>query len=405
MLRLFNTLGRNLQPFRPVDRDLVTVFTCGPSVYRRAHIGNYRTFLFEDLLVRYLEYRGFSVSRGMVITDIEDKAIREAERTGTVVLAMTQRNIDIFLDELNLLRARPVDFLGKASEYVDEAVQISALLLDRRIAYRHGDNIYFDPLKYPRFGSLYGLDMHRWPKKRRRFHRDTYPGDRWNLGDFILWHGCVDGDDDVCRDTPLGRGRPSWNIQDASVISAYTDGTLSIYCGGVDNLIRHHDYTMAVLESIRPRPMARFWLHGEHLLVGGKKMSKSRGNILYINDLLERGYRAAEVRFFLMYGHYRDRLDYSGDTMEAAAGRLRSLRTAAELLARKAKGPSRGGIGREVKEMFISAMDDDLRLKNALDRIDAALPQKRIENLSPREAASALAALRRVDYVVQALFD
>ncbi|HET58348.1 MAG TPA: hypothetical protein ENN35_07905, partial [Deltaproteobacteria bacterium] len=131
VLRLFNTLGRKLQLFRPVDRDVVRVFTCGPSVYQRPHIGNYRTFLFEDLFVRYLEYRGFSVSRGMVITDIEDKAIREAERAGTGVLAMTQRNIDIFLDELNLLRARPIDFLGKASEYVDEAVQIITLLLDR----------------------------------------------------------------------------------------------------------------------------------------------------------------------------------------------------------------------------------------------------------------------------------
>ncbi|HET58043.1 MAG TPA: hypothetical protein ENN35_06330 [Deltaproteobacteria bacterium] len=273
------------------------------------------------------------------------------------------------------------------------------------MAYRHGGNIYFDPLKYPRFGSLYGLDMGRWPKKRRRFHRDTYSGDRWNLGDFILWHGCIDSDDDICRDTPLGRGRPSWNIQDASVISAYTDRTLSVYCGGVDNLIRHHDYTMAVMESIRSRPMSRFWLHGEHLLVHGKKMSKSRGNILYIDNLLEQGYRAAEVRFFLMYGHYRDRLDYSEASMKEAAERLRSLRTIAEILARKAQGPPRGGIGREVKGIFMNAMDNDLRLKDALDGIDAALPRERVEGLSPREAASALAALRRVDYVVQALFD
>ncbi len=153
-------------------------------------------------------------------------------------------------------------------------------LLELKIAYRHGDNIYFDPLKFPGFGKLYGLDMSRWPTRKKRFHRDTYPGIQWNLGDFILWHGYREGDT-VFWDTAIGRGRPSWNIQDPSMVASHFQETLSIYCGGIDNLYRHHDYSLAILESLRPYPMARFWLHGHHLLVGGRKMSKSRGTVYY----------------------------------------------------------------------------------------------------------------------------
>ncbi len=140
------------------------------------------------------------------------------------------------------------------------------------------------PLKFPGFGKLFGLDMSKWPKKKVRFHKDTYPGVQWNLGDFILWHGYKDGEK-AYWDTGIGRGRPSWNIQDPAMVSRYFDETLSVYCGGIDNLYRHHDYTLAILESIRPYPMARFWLHCHHLLVNGRKMSKSRGNIYYTDML------------------------------------------------------------------------------------------------------------------------
>ena len=213
------------------------------------------------------------------------------------------------------------DYLPRASENVEAAVEIIERLMRKGAAYRHGANIYFDPLKFPCFGNLYGLDMSRWPNKRIRFHRDTYPGMRWNLGDFILWHGCQ-ADDRVCWDTSLGSGWPSWNIQDPSMVARLFDETLSIYCGGIDNLYRHHDYSMAILESLRPYPMARFWLHGHHLLVDGKKMSKSLGNIVYLEMLTNKGFTAQEIRFFLIDGHYRRKMNYREDRFRVSAEKL-----------------------------------------------------------------------------------
>ena len=193
MLKLFNSLGKRMEAFVPANASVTNIFTCGPSVYQRSHIGNYRTFLFEDTLVRYLEYCGFRVTRGMNFTDIEDKALVEARRRGTTLRRLTDKNIGIFTKEMKQLRMKTPDYLPRASENVESAVEIIESLLRKGMAYRHGANIYFDPLKFPRFGILYGLDMRRWPKKKIRFHKDTYPGMRWNRGDFILWHGCTGG--------------------------------------------------------------------------------------------------------------------------------------------------------------------------------------------------------------------
>ena len=326
----------------------MTIFTCGPSIYQRAHIGNFRTFLFEDILVRYLEFRGWRVERGMNITDIEDKAIKEACNSGITLKELTEENIDGFLREMHLLRIKMPDHLPRASACVEETAAMIERLLELGVAYRHGGNVYFDPLKFPGFGKLYGLDMSRWPTRRRRFHRDTYPGIQWNLGDFILWHGYREGDT-VFWDTRIGRGRPSWNIQDPSIVASYFQETLSIYCGGIDNLYRHHDYSLAILESLRPYPMARFWLHGHHLLVGGRKMSKSRGTVITTDDLLARGYDAAEIRFFLIHGHYRETLSYTDRAMESAAEELRRLRTRVREIAKRA-GASRRPDGRSGTE-------------------------------------------------------
>ena len=194
MLSLFNTLGKKMEVFEPVNARVVTIFTCGPSIYQRAHIGNFRTFLFEDILVRYLEYLGWRVERGMNITDIEDKAIKQALKSGVTVETLTRENMDGFLREMDLLRIKTPDYLPLASDHVEEAAAMIERLLELKIAYRHGGNVYFDPLKFPGFGKLYGLDMSRWPAGKRRFHRDTYPGTQWNLGDFILWHGYREGD-------------------------------------------------------------------------------------------------------------------------------------------------------------------------------------------------------------------
>lgn len=405
MLRLFNSLGRKMETFRPVTERIVTIFTCGPSIYQRAHIGNFRTFLFEDILVRYLEFRGWRVERGMNITDVEDKAIKEATDSGITLKELTEENIDGFLREMHLLRIKMPDHLPRASACTGETAAMIERLLELGVAYRHGGNVYFDPLKYPGFGKLYGLDMSLWPTRRRRFHRDTYPGIQWNLGDFILWHGYRKGDT-VFWDTRIGRGRPSWNIQDPSIVASYFQETLSIYCGGIDNLYRHHDYSLAILESLRPYPMARFWLHGHHLLVGGRKMSKSRGTVITTDDLLTRGYDAAEIRFFLIYGHYRETLSYTDSAMEAAAKELRRLRTEVREIAKRASraAASADDRARKLREIFRDRMDEDLDVRGAFDGIDRELRTMASGKLQPEAAAAVIAALRDIDGVLKVVF-
>jgi len=384
---------------------VLNVFTCGPSIYQRAHIGNFRTFLFEDVLVRYLEYSGYVVKRGMNFTDIEDKAIKEAEDRKMTVKELTQKNIEEFLGEMNLLRMKVPNYLPRASETVEGAVEIIERLLDRKIAYRHCGNIYFNPLKFPGFGDLYGLDMRKWPAKKRRFHRDTYPGMRWNRGDFILWHECRKGDT-VCWDTKIGKGRPSWNIQDPSMISKHFEETLSIYCGGFDNLFRHHDYTRAILESIRPYPMAKFWLHCHHLHVNGQKMSKSKGNIYYTDTLLERGYDISEIRFFLIYGHYREKLNYSDKNMRSAADKLRAFREMVNAVKGRADQeakPASEAVQR-IERVFAERMDDDLDVQGAFDGLYGVLSEREPMELKPTEASGIMKSLREIDGVLGVIF-
>jgi cysteinyl-tRNA synthetase len=402
-MRLFNTFGRKLEHFRPVKRGRVTVFTCGPSVYQRSHVGNFRTFLFEDVLVRYLEFAGYTVVRGMNITDVEDKALAEARRIGTDIRTLTDGNIRKFLQEMKLLKMKIPDFLPRASECIDEIASLIGQLLDRGVAYRHQGNIYFDPLKFAAFGKLYGLDMKEWPKKKRRFHKDTYAGMHWNLGDFILWHGRTKRDD-VWWDTIIGTGRPSWNIQDPGMVSKYFNETLSIYCGGIDNLYRHHDYSLAILESVRPFPMARYWMHCSHLLVDGEKMSKSRGNILYTGDMITNGLTPREIRFFLIYGHYRERLDYSPTDLAKAVVLLGDVRKAVTQISRQAGHSADPAAARRVKSLFSGKMDADLNVREAVDDVYNFLTAKSSGRTTRAEAAGIMQGLREIDEVLRVIF-
>ena len=405
MLKLFNTFGKKIETFKPVDPDLVSIFTCGPSVYQRAHIGNMRTFLFEDILVRYLGYLGYSVKRGMNITDVEDKVMSEAKKESVSVRKLTDRNIKKFVGEMKLLKVKVPDLMPRASDHVDQAVGIIRDLLERDIAYWYQGNVYFDPLKFEGFGKLFGLDMSKWPKSKRRYHKDTYPGIQWNLGDFILWHGYKDGDE-VSWDTKIGKGRPSWNIQDPSMIVDYFSETLSIYCGGIDNLYRHHDYTLAILESIRPFPMARYWLHGHHLLVNGQKMSKSKGNIVYVDTLLSQGYSIEEIRFLLIYSRYRSEMNFSAEGVESAARRLREFKVLVGTIRKHARrsAPVEGKIVAKLKKTFVDNMDNDLDVKGAVDGLSRIISELKADELMPAEAAGMIDTLKHIDSVLMVIF-
>ncbi|MFW5729026.1 MAG: class I tRNA ligase family protein, partial [Spirochaetota bacterium] len=310
----YNTMTKRKEVFHEREAGKVKMFTCGPSIYRRPHLGNYRTFVFEDVLQRYLEYRGFDVRRMINFTDLEDKAITESEEKSVALEDLTEPNARTFLNDGKLLRLKLPEPIPRSTTSVDQAAELIARLLENGHAYRHEGNVYYDALSHPSFGAVYGLDLSRWPKKRYRFSKDTYPGQRWNLGDFILWHG--HREDRYSWETKIGRGRPAWNIQDPAMITKHLGYELDIHCGGIDNVYRHHDYNRAVVEGVTGTEFVHYWLHGEHLFVDSRKMSKSKGNVVYPEHLLSAGRSGVEIRFFLLYGHYRRKGNLTEETLD-----------------------------------------------------------------------------------------
>jgi cysteinyl-tRNA synthetase len=397
-----------------MDDMKVKMYTCGPSTYQRPHIGNYRTFLFEDILQRYLEYLGYKVTRLITLTNIEDKAIDRAETAGVSVEELTNRNEKIFFQEFEQLHIKRPDFTVRASSIVDQAVKLIKALMAKGIAYKFtyegGENVYFDPLKFGGFGKLAHLDMKKWPKKKRRFHLDTYPGMPWNRGDFVLWHGCRGGDK-VCWDTEVGRGRPAWNIQDAAMVIKHLGFGVDLGCGGIDNLVRHHDYTLAVAEAVSGEPFARYWLHGGHLFVDGKKMSKSKGNVLYPDDLTVKGYKNEHIRFFLIFGAYRKRRNFTWQNLSETSKKLDQLIGMVQNLQKATNAissPEGKVLANSIQSNFENQMNNDLNVKSAFDTLYETLAKldglAKEEKLGKTELDVAVAGLRKVDSVLQVIF-
>lgn len=409
-LYLRNTLSGKKERFESMEAGKVKIFTCGPSIYGNAHIGNYRTFIFEDVLQRYLEYLGFEVERIIPFTDVEDKAISEAGKQKKTLRELTDPVEERFVNESACLHIKLPRYIPRSSETVDEAAKLIQILLEKGYAYGHGHDIFFDPLKCKEFGRLYGLDMSRWPTKKRRFRKDTYPGQRWNLGDFILWHGNTK--DGISWNTKIGQGRPSWNIQDPAAITKHLGTAIDIACGGVDNLFRHHDYNLAVMEAVSGESFCKTWLHGEHVVINGAKMSKSKGNIVYLTDLLNQGYPAEYVRFFLMETHYRKKLNLQEGALEQSAGRLLTFREMAKRLTEngiegKSSSHQADELVRGMEKKFRERMNDDLDVGNAFQDIRKDMVQlmalKQVEGLSEENREELIHTLKNINGVLQVL--
>ncbi len=412
MLLLQNSMTRRLEPFEPRNGKTVKMFTCGPSIYQRPHIGNYRTFLWEDALQRYLEYLGYDVRRVINFTDVEDKSIEEAEKRGESVADITGAVASRFMEEADRLNIKLPPVIPRSSTSVEQAVVVIQKLLDKGSAYWHEGDVFFDPLTFPGFGKLYGLDMSRWPKEKRRFKRDTYNGQRWNLGDFILWHGYKAGDS-VYWETEIGRGRPSWNIQDPAMISQHLGYSLDIFCGGIDNRYRHHDYNIAVMESASGEELARYWLHGQHVLVRGKKMSKSLNNVIYSDDLLGMGLSWAQIRFCLLCVPYRKRLNVTRDTLLDLGGRLDAFQkqVGGLLAADGAKTSADTAAARLADSLtagFESGMNDDLNTEAAFESVFETVAKLHAlagDGLVGAAQARAIEErLRKIDEVLRVIF-
>lgn len=371
-LTLYNTLTNKQESFQPREPGSVKLFTCGPSVYRGQHLGNYRTYLYEDVLHKYLRYLGFEVERVINFTDVEDKAIGLAWRNGISLAELCRPVEEQFFEECDLLGIHLPEHIPRATTSVSSAVDLIQLLLDRGHAYWHEGEVFYDPLTYPGFGRIYGLDMSRWPEKKVRFRKDTYPGKQWNLGDFILWHKRKDREGEVWWDTEIGQGRPAWNIQDAAIIKKHLGFTIDIHTGGMDNLYRHHDYTLAIMEGASGETFCPWWLHGGELLVNGSKMSKSKGNVAYTQDLLNQGFLPPQIRFFLLYGPYRDELDLRLSSLDERTGYLDRIRRLTRgLMERETEEarPPDSDPASDIRQAFSCYMNDNLDFAGAFDAV------------------------------------
>jgi cysteinyl-tRNA synthetase len=413
-LCLVNTMTGKKEDFVPRQTGAVKMFTCGPSIYKRPHIGNYRTFLYEDILQRYLEYRGAHVNRLINFTDVEDKALAEMGKKDISLEALTNPVEEQFFKDAGLLRIKLPALIPRSSTTVAEAVNLIRTLLKNGYAYRHSGDIFYDPLKFNGFGKLFGLDMSRWPKQKKRFRKDTYPGNRWNLGDFILWHGHENKKDcGLFWKTPIGQGRPAWNVQDAAMIASHLGLQIDIACGGVDNLYRHHDYTLAIIEAVTGRQFTRHWLHGEHVVVDGSKMSKSKGNTVYPDMLIEDGYHARHIRLFLIAKHYRKRLNLTRQGLQEMSARLDSFRQMVRSVIHieadiRQSDDSVHGLVEGIEEDFIRCLNDDLDIPAALDglykTISTLRTMKTLGKLSAQHCEKTRKALEHIDSVLQVVF-
>ena len=362
MLRFYNSLTRKKEKFIPIIEEKVSLYTCGPTVYDTAHIGNFRTFLFEDFLKRVLVARGFEVYHVMNITDVDDKTIQKSMTEGKPLSEITDYYTDLFKKDLSSLKIIPADVYPEATKHVDAMVQIIEKLIDKKHAYVTKDgSVYFSIKTYKDYGALTRINMDEMR------HSDRVSSDEYSLDnprDFALWNAYKDEDGDVSWDSPWGKGRPGWHMECSAMSMAYLGDHFDIHCGGVDNKFPHHENEIAQSVCAVDTPFVNFWLHSEFLLVDGGKMSKSLDNFYCIPDLFEKGFRAEEIRYIMLSAHYRTKVNFTLDKQHEAKVSIRRIQ---ELQSRLEEMDSEVCDGFPTKmEQFNIAIENDLDSPNAL---------------------------------------
>jgi cysteinyl-tRNA synthetase len=370
-LELYNTLSRSLEPFRPLDPPRVRVYGCGPTVYDYAHIGNYRSFLVYDLLHRYLEWSGFQVQLVVNLTDVDDRTIEAVADSGVSLREYTRPFADAFFADTRTLGILPADAHPVATEYVDKMVEFVAQLVGKGLAYTTEDgSVYFSIAAFPGYGKLSRVD----PEALRagvRVAVDNYGKD--DVRDFALWKSAKPADEaaGAAWDSPWGRGRPGWHLE-CSVMSITELGeTIDVHMGGEDLVFPHHEDEIAQSEGVTGKPFVRHWLHVKHLLVEGRKMSKSLGNFIVVRDLLEAGHEPAAIRHLLLSAQYRSELNFTMEGLEASGRAVQRLldfevRIEEAPVATDAAPAGLAELAATALKAFQNGMDDDLNTADAL---------------------------------------
>jgi cysteinyl-tRNA synthetase len=407
-LRFFNTYPREIEEFEPRDPSAhpVRMYTCGPTVYSRAHIGNFRAYIFEDLLQRHLELRGNKVHRVMNITDVEDKTIRGAREAGIPLQEFTEQFKAAFFEDAHTLRIKRADEYPAATDqrYIDRMIEMISALISKGLAYQADDkSVYFRINKFPDYGKLAHFDLTQLQSTGRVKH-DEY--DKEHIGDFALWKAWDEADGNVKWESPWGPGRPGWHIECSAMSMALLGDQIDIHCGGVDNIFPHHEAEIAQSEGVTGKKFVRYWLHCAHLLVDGQKMSKSLGNFYTLHDVIEKGYSGREVRYALMRVHYRAQLNFTWEGMDEAR---QSLARIDDWLRRLREAAGKGAAGSATPavvpgEQFEEALDNDLNISAALGFLFESIRETNREldrgSLSTETANAWLEWWKRVDSVL-----
>jgi cysteinyl-tRNA synthetase len=408
-LRFFNTYSREIEEFEPRDPRPrpIRMYTCGPTVYSRAHIGNFRAYIFEDLLQRHLELRGYKVHRVMNITDVDDKTIRGAREAGVPLGTFTAQFKEAFFKDVDSLRIKRADEFPPATDqrYMGRMIEMISALISKGLAYQADDkSVYFRINKFPNYGKLAHFDLTQLQSTGRVKH-DEY--DKEHIGDFALWKAWDEEDGKVKWDSPWGPGRPGWHIECSAMSTALLGDQLDIHCGGVDNIFPHHEAEIAQSEGVTGKKFVRYWLHCAHLLVDGQKMAKSLGNFYIVPDVLAKGYTGRELRYALLRVHYRVPLNFTWEGMNEAReslGRIDEWLARLQEIAqdansqRPASNPPPPGTGSAVASVqrptqkFEEALDDDLNISAALGFLfesiretNRAMDEKKLDDVLANE--------------------
>jgi cysteinyl-tRNA synthetase len=409
MLRLYNTLTRAKEEFQPVHPGEVRIYTCGPTVYDYAHIGNFRAFVFADILRRYLIYKGYRVTQVMNLTDIDDKTIRGARQANTSLSDYVKFYSTAFFEDLQTLNIERAEHYPAATEHIPEMVALIQRLLERGYAYQAGGSVYFKVDAFPEYGKLSYLEERQLQAGASgRVDADEY--EKEDVRDFALWKGWTEEDGDVYWETEFGKGRPGWHLECSAMSMKYLGTPIDIHAGGIDLVFPHHENEIAQSEAAMGQRFVRYWVHCQHLLVNNQKMSKSLGNFYTLRDLLKQGHKARAIRYSLLSTHYRQAQNFTLDGLasaEAAVQRLQDFM--ANVQTAEGTGTSVEGLSKRATQQFEEGMDDDLNISLGLAAIfEFVRDVNRLladGRLSRDNAPSVMATMRQFDRVLGLLDD
>lgn len=410
-LKLFNTETRQKETLQPMDGKTVRMYTCGPTVYNFAHIGNFRTYIFEDVLRRTIKFFGFKIKQVMNLTDVDDKTIKGAIANNVTLDAFTKTYKDAFFEDLKTLHIEPVEHYPAATDFIPEMIKMIQVLLDKGVAYQGGDgSIYYAISKFPRYGCLSHLNLEDLKAgASERIVSDEYEKD--HIADFVLWKKYdPKRDGQIFWESPFGPGRPGWHLECSAMAMKLLGETIDIHVGGVDNMFPHHENEIAQSEACSGKRFVNHWLHSEHLVVENKKMSKSLGNFFTLRDLLQRGYTGVQVRYMLLHTHYKSQLNFTFVGLEGVKGsltRINDFIARMRTIEKKQNGDKIKPILEHAFQHFATALADDLNISSALaaifDLIREVNSLADAQQLSHEEAAEVLALMKKFDSVLDVM--